>query len=213
MRYQQITPSTLAVVSVEEAAAQCFVRNEQEFPYLAGLVAKAVDWIEKSVSRQFLTATWCCYLDAFPPEICLERTPVRSVTEIQYLDTEGVQHVLPADQYQVDCAVKNSPARIQPAYGLVWPVTRGYSRSWPTSDANHLGELAEITGCYNAVQVTFLAGYGAPADVPPALKQAILVIVAGWYRDREPTALGTTVNPIPFSLDALLSIEDWGGYA
>ena len=77
MRYQQISPPdpSLAVVSAAEAAAQCFVTNESEFPYLAGLVAKAVEWIERSLSRQLLTATWCCYLDAFPNEIVLEALP------------------------------------------------------------------------------------------------------------------------------------------
>ena len=110
-------------------------------------------------------------------------------------------------------ASQNWPARVQPAYGLIWPVTRGYSRTWPTIEANHLGELPEITGYYNAVWVTFTAGYGLPEQVPPCLKHAILLAVAQWYRDREPTSIGITANPVPHSLEALLAMEDWGLYA
>jgi|GEM_PF-1090959 hypothetical protein len=217
MRYQQLVPPDpcLEVVSTEEAARQCFVSNPQEFPYLRGLVKKAVEWIERTLSRQLLTATWCCYLDAFPNEIVLERCPVQTVTQIEYTDTEGNSQILPPDQYQFDVASQNWPARVQPAYGLIWPVTRGYSRTWPTIEANHLGELPEITGFYNAVQVTFTAGYGTPEEVPPGLRHAILLAAAGWYRDREPTTIGPgiTVNPLPHSLEALLSLEDWGQYA
>ncbi|MGD0781227.1 MAG: hypothetical protein ABSA30_00045 [Candidatus Aminicenantales bacterium] len=214
MRYAQITPPdpTLQVVSTADAAAQCYVTNSAEYPYLAGLVQKAVELVERELARQLLTATWCAYLDAFPTEIQLERTPVRTVTEIRYVDANGIQNVLPADQYQFDVASKDFAARVQPAYGLIWPVTRGYSRTWPTIEANHLGELPEITGYYNAVQVTFTAGYGLPADVPACIKHAIMVMVADWYRDRESTVLGQTVTPVPNAIQRLLTIEDWGLY-
>ena len=214
MRYSQtIAPNAaLQVVSTADAARQCYVTNEAEFPYVASLVALAVEFVEKELNLQLLPATWACLLDAFPNEISLERLPVTAVTQIQYTDTSGNVQVLPADQYQVDCVAPNQPARIQPAYGLVWPVTRGYSRTWPTIEANHLGELPEITGYYNAAQVTFTAGF-AVGKVPQTLLHVIRMLVATWYRDREDSTIGLANTPIPLGVTRLLALCDWGQYA
>jgi len=215
MRYQQITPPdpTLSIITPDDAMAHANVTDETQAGYFQSLINLATERIEHELQRQYLSATWLCCLDAFPNEICLERTPVQAVTQIEYTDTEGNSQVLPSAQYQVDAICGNYPARIQPAYGLVWPVTRGYSRTWPTIEANHLGELPEITGFYNAVQVTFTAGYGTPDQVPEKVKHAIRLLVATWYRDREDTTLAVASIPIPEGVTRLLALEDWGGYA
>ena len=163
MRYVQTIPPdpSLQVLPTADLANQSYVTNQAQYSYLEELLALAVEFVEHELNVQCLPATWLCGLDAFPNEICLERLPVTGIVQIEYTDTYGNSQILPPDQYQFDVLAPNYPARIQPAYGLIWPVTRGYSRTWPTIEANHLGELPEITGFYNAVQVTFTAGFGA----------------------------------------------------
>ena len=95
-------------------------------------------------------------------------------------------------EYQTDISTQDSPARIKPAYGLVWPSTR--------SDK------------YNAVTVTFTCGYGAAAAVPTTIKQAILMLINHWF-DNPGAVSPITLSPVPFSVDALLSSEEWGSYA
>ncbi len=214
MRYVQTLPpdSSLQVVSTIDLAKQCHVTDQAEFPYIESLGALAVEFVELELSVQCLAATWLCCLDAFPNEICLERLPVTEIVQIEYTDTYGNSQILPSDQYQYDNEATNYPARIQPAYGLVWPVTRGYSRTWPTIEANHLGELPEITGYYNAVQVTFTAGFGVGA-IPQKILHVIKMLVATWYRDREDSTIGLSNMPIPLGVTRLLALSDWGQYA
>lgn len=50
--------------------------------------------------------------------------------------------------------------------------------------------------------ITFTAGYGAPADVPAAIRQAMLLLVTQWYEHRQVTGTGTA---LPFAIEALLA--------
>ena len=103
------------------------------------------------------------YFDRFPSCIELLNPPVQSVTSVYYVNSAGVDTLLSADQYRVDL-VSLYP-RLEPAYGLSWPVTRNIS---------------------NAVKVTYLAGYGATADkVPQNIKSCIMAIAADLFEHRE----------------------------
>ncbi|QFG38456.1 putative phiE125 gp8 family phage protein [Paracoccus pantotrophus] len=50
--------------------------------------------------------------------------------------------------------------------------------------------------------ITFTAGYGAPSDVPAAIRQAMLLLVTQWYEHRQVTGTGTA---LPFAVEALLA--------
>lgn len=63
-------------------------------------------------------------------------------------------------------------------------------------------------------RITYRAGYGRlegdPAGwvndgVPEPVRVAIMMLVAQWYRTREPVAVGAGVAELPFSVEALLS--------
>lgn len=50
--------------------------------------------------------------------------------------------------------------------------------------------------------ITFTAGYGMPEQVPAAIRQAILLLVAAWY-DHRATPADTSATPI--AVDALIA--------
>ncbi|MBB1493213.1 phage head-tail connector protein [Paracoccus sp. MC1854] len=50
--------------------------------------------------------------------------------------------------------------------------------------------------------ITFTAGYGAPADVPAAIRQAMLLLITQGYEHRQVTGAETT---LPFAVEALLA--------
>ena len=62
--------------------------------------------------------------------------------------------------------------------------------------------LRTTTRLGRPVAVTFTAGYGAPADVPAAIRQAMLLLVTQWYEHRQVTGTGTA---LPFAVEALLA--------
>ena len=62
--------------------------------------------------------------------------------------------------------------------------------------------LRPISGFARPAAITFTAGYGAPADVPAAIRQAMLLLVTQWYEHRQVTGTGTA---LPFAVEALLA--------
>lgn len=53
-----------------------------------------------------------------------------------------------------------------------------------------------------AVSITYRAGY---AEVPPAIKQAMLLLVSHWYENRDAALVGEAVMALPFAVDALIT--------
>lgn len=156
-------------VSLAEAKLHFHVDTTDEDPTHTAMIVAAREYCEGVVGRQFIHATWKEYFDRFPSdEMRLSRLPLSSgatpVTSITYVDVDGATITWTASLYQVDAI--GEPAKIKPAYGESWPTARDDT--------------------YNAITVTYVAGYGAAAsDVPPNFKQAIFLLVGLWHRDRE----------------------------
>jgi uncharacterized phiE125 gp8 family phage protein len=120
-------------------------------------------------------------------EIKIPLPPLQTVESVMYDDGEGIEQTLATSEYTVD-NVK------QP--GWLVPTT-----SWPaTFDA------------VNSVRVRFVAGYapgsGSPADlaanVPPDIKQAMLLDVGARFEHRENAIAGVSITPLPDAWEALL---------
>lgn len=165
--------------------------NTTADPLLSRLVTGARTAAERITRRALVTQTWDLFLDAFPAwEIGIPKPPLQSVTSITYVDTDGVTQTLAADQYQVD--IKSEPARIVPAFGVVWPVTR-----WQP----------------NAVTVRFVCGYGVAASVPAGIKNWMLVRIKQMYDNRDATVPGALSEFPRAFVDGLLddfTVIDYG---
>lgn len=170
-------------VSLAEAKAHLRVTSTDEDTLIGALIVAARQWCESWTGRQFVTATWRLSLDRFPCWMVeLPKPTLQSVSAIVYDAADGVATTLSGSTYRVDA--DSEPARITPAYGLIWPVTR-----WQTS----------------AVRITYVAGYGAAAAVPLAIRQAMLLLVGHWYANREAVASGTVGTEIALTAQALLT--------
>ena len=154
-------------------------------PLLNILITAARQHAETYLKRKLITQTLDLHLDCFPGWTVRLPVPLQSVTAITYFDTNGVEQTLAADQYLVDSTTE--PARITPAFGLVWPVTRFRM---------------------NAVKVRFVAGYGAASAVPACVKNWMLVRIKTLWdgRDQLTKQLGMPVFE-PAWVDSLLDPE------
>lgn len=145
---------------------------------IADLLYAARRYAEDWTARAFMSQTWRVSYDFFPLSIELPRPPLQSVTHIKYIDQAGVLQTLDPSLYQVNSW--RVPGRIVPAVGRDWPQT--------------------LAGAENAVQVTYRAGYGDnPADVPPQLRQAILLLASHWFEQREDVVYGAGTQQ-PFTI-------------
>jgi uncharacterized phiE125 gp8 family phage protein len=191
------TEEPVTVLEAKQALRLDVVSNdEDEFVEARiGAARSVLSGPEGYTKRQLVTATWRLGLAAFPAgsrPIVLPLPPLREVTAIQYVDVDGQLQTWEASKYQV---VAPDPApsgtypedaprgRIYPAYGETYPSTRDVP---------------------DAVRVTFLCGYGTPAEVPGLFKTAILLVVGELYKHREETVTGTIVAKVPLAAKTLL---------
>lgn len=146
--------------------------------YISACISAAVsrlDGKEGRLGRCLLTQEWTLYLDCFPTCIEFPLPPLQEVIHIKYLNSDGDLQTLDPSAYRVSGAGSWRP-EIAPAYGETWP---------------HGRYIAD------AVQVRFRAGYGdTEAEIPPPILQAINVMAAHYYVERQPVTF-TTPHEIP----------------
>jgi len=158
------------------------------------MLSAARQWVENRLKRQLITATWIGYLDTFPDVLEIaDKLPIKTISSIIYRDSSDVEQTLSSSLYQTDLVSENCPPRIEPISGQSWPST--YDR-------------------YNAVKVTFTAGYGATREsIPLGIRHAILMVAADWWANREETVIGTISSKIANGVEMVLQPFDWGWYA
>ena len=117
--------------------------------------------------------------------IFLPRPPLVSVSSITYVDPNGVAQTWSSSLYTVDAPAGDyaDTGRIFPNYGEIYPIARQQP---------------------GAVTITFVAGYGAAAAVPAALKAGMKLLIGNWWLNREAgQIIRGSADILPFGVDAL----------
>jgi uncharacterized phiE125 gp8 family phage protein len=145
-----------------------------------------LDGIDGWLGRALVTQSWRLTLDYFPASpIKLPLPPFQSLTAITYVDGDGAEQTLPAAAYRV-ISSDSDPAQVEPAFGTSWPATRDQS---------------------GAVSITYVCGYGEPADVPELIRNYIRVRLGQFYEQRELVAMALPIQPVPFLRESLESFR------
>ncbi|WP_157014892.1 head-tail connector protein [Mesorhizobium xinjiangense] len=189
MKPVRVAPPAEPVVTLAEAKAHLRVNAEGEGSLLpneddsliTGLIAAATEHLDGwagILGRCLVNQDWRIDLPAWPATcIALPFSDVSSVT-VNYFDQDDVEQTLSSSEYELAAS----------ATGTVVRFKKTFSRPALNDDRA------------DAVQVTMTAGYGAAADVPQPIKQAILLLVGAWYENREETVIGTIASPLPDSV-------------
>lgn len=198
MRYRslkKLTHPAVEPVSLAEAKHHCRVDTDSDDAYIASLITVAREWCEEYCDATFLHSQYRMTLDAFPVEIELPRPPMATdgtttAVSIVYKLADQSTATVDTTTYRVD---RDSVPGV---------LRYNYSGSWPS----HLYD-------FNAVQVTWWAGYGRDAgSISPRVKSAILWLVGMWY-ERRMAADQASMAEMPFGVKALLDSFRWGAYA
>lgn len=159
----RVTAPADPLISLDDAKAHVRASDyDEDDDYLTALVEAAASHIEgpTGVGRVMVTQTWRGTLDSLPSSFSIPLGPVQSITSITYVDQAGETQTVPPADYHTD--FDRHPALV--AF---------FKR--PTDVANVPG----------AVKVTFVAGYGEPADVPAMVRHAARLLVGSWFKNRE----------------------------
>ena len=192
---KRLTEPVVEPVSIAEAKRH--LRVDDDFTdddlYIQALITAARVHVENVSDRTLIRTQFQMCLDYFPAwDIVLQRPPLMSdEVTVQYTpsDPQYGYTLQPFTNFRTDR--DSTPAVIRPQWNGTWPTARG----------------AE-----NDVVITYWAGYGATgADVPVPARNAILMILAHWYRAREAVS-ETRMSPVPLSIEALVGAINWGQY-
>lgn len=192
-----VTPASAPLYEPQDLAQVMRISNKEELLILEGYIASAVNWVEIATGRALLTQTWdLSFDDRFPyqrhehffcrHEILIPKPPLQSVTWVKYVDVYGDTQTLTAGtDYEVN--QHRSPGVVRSISG------------WPITDR-----------VYRAVQIRFVCGYGASStNIEPAILQAIRLLVADAYENRQSVAMisgGPLIAPaVSKAVDALLT--------
>lgn len=184
------TAATETTISRQELADHLRLTEIDEPDVLDAVISAAETYAEEITRRSFVTKTYLYTLDRFYQHVMLPRPPVASITSIYYVATDGNLTLLASSKYQLD------------NQGFVSSVCEAYGENWPS--IRH--------GDVNPVRITYTAGYGAASAVPAPIKQAVKLIAADLWMNREDSA-GIKLTPVPYSARVLLSpyiVTEWG---
>ncbi len=178
-----IPPASLPV-TVEQVRAHLRIDHTEEDAYLASLIGAAVDHLDGwsgILGRALITQTWRQDFTGFDCVMRLPMFPVASIASVAYVDASGATVTLNSDVYELQSDERGAFIRLK--VGQAWPVT---------GESNAPASVAYVCG-------------SAAADVPAAIRHAILIMVADMYRFTETSILGNATQvQISTTVDRLL---------
>ena len=171
-------------VTLDEATAHLRIDHDDEDALLGSLIATSRLHIEAALDLALNTQSWSWRLDAWPDAnvVVLPVRPVQSVEAIRITAENGAVETVAPEKFLLDKA--SLRPRLLSASGAL-----------PRPGVPVLG-----------IEVAFTAGFGSAAsDVPPPIRQALLMLVAHWYEHRGSVEFGGASTRIPDAVSTLLA--------
>ena len=175
-----VAPASMPV-SLSEAKAHLRVDHDDQDDLITAQIEAATAYLDGYtgiLGRALITQTWQQDLAGFADRLALPVSPVIAIVNVSYFDAGDVQQTLDAGVYDLSAEVRGAHVALQP--GQSWPAT--FRRA-------------------DAVSITFTAGFGAAADVPEPIRQAILLIVQRLF-DGADTEIDVAIDRVVHALIA-----------
>ena len=178
----RISDPAVDPVSLTDAKHHLRVDISDDDDLITKLIGTATQHVESVTGLALIQQIWRHYRDSWPANRIIELgpTPILSVDDVVIYDADGPPSSLAAANYVIDR--HSRPARLQ-----------------------IIGSISGPGIAINGIEIDFTAGFGqAGDDVPPPLRQAILMLVAHWYEHREAVAVGGGAA-VPSGFEALIA--------
>lgn len=177
MTYKLKTAPGSEPVTLAEAKAHAVVLHTADDTLITSLIIAAREEAENLLNRSLITQTWELILDQFPVGAAIElplASPLASVTSVEYYDENNSTQSLATSVWSADTFAE--PGRVYLNDGESWPET--FVR-------------------FDAVKLTYVAGWSSAAAVPESIKLWIKARVSSLYEQRETLVVGASVAPLP----------------
>ena len=179
---------TAEPVTLAELKEQLRIESSttEDDTFLEGLIVSSRQAVEALLGKVLIDQTVAAKLDEFPKEEYFElpTPPVSSVTSITYYDDDNALQTLASANYSLNDYC--DPQRIIRNTDVDWPTT--YDR-------------------WDAITVTYQAGYATASAVPASIKAVIKMLAADIYENRGFGDSDATKNKMLKAASVLLEIN------
>jgi uncharacterized phiE125 gp8 family phage protein len=185
MKPTLVTPPASDPVTLEDVKAHLRVFFTDDDTYLEALIKAAVshlDGYRGILNRCIVSQAWKTTRCTWCRKIDTLFTDTTAAV-IKYFDTDGVERTVDN--------TNNAAYRVYPDY-----IRFNNDFVFPALNTDRDDPISIVT----------THGYD---EVPESLVLAIKILVAHWYRNREPVTFGGNPTKIPFSVNALLAPHRW----
>ncbi|PYE86910.1 head-tail connector protein [Phyllobacterium leguminum] len=168
MAMHLITPPAIEPVTVSELRSFLRVSPDEDDVLLTQIIRTAREAVEAQAGLALINQTWRLRLDRWPRSgrVALYRHPVREIVEVRAYAPGGMAFIIGTGERYLQ---GSRPQRLYLS---------------PRADAHW----------FDGMEIDFLAGFGeTAADVPDALKRAILMHIADNYKVHG--SIGREVQP------------------
>lgn len=196
-----------AVLSLADVKQHLVVEFDADDALISHYMKAAHSYCENHTRRSIVVTRRKAAFDDFHDTIELPHPPIREIESITYKDSDGQDVALDTSLFEIDYFSD---------WGRIVPVS-----SWPS-----------VKPGINRVVVQYLCGYGAYSsstgsvqsgyplrygtaygagnttslsEDESTLKQAMYLLIAHWYENREAVVVGSNANSLPLGVDRLLS--------
>lgn len=175
-----------AIEPVTLSEAKNFLRldSTEDDVLISSLITAARIYIETTIGKILITESWSYFIDKWPKSntVYLPLNPIQEIEEVRFYSDEETYQIIPPADYSIDI-ISNHP-RLK---------FKGAQQAPISSQA------------LNQIEVRFIAGYGDNlSDIPADLKQALLMLCAHWFEQRDPIGFGGSFAEVPTTIQALL---------
>tara|TARA_R100001594_G_scaffold94682_2_gene128926 strand:+ start:1837 stop:2409 length:573 start_codon:yes stop_codon:yes gene_type:complete len=183
MKFLEVTSHhDTQIVSTADLKTHLRITFSDDDTYIAGLEKAAVHRIEEFTNTYLLETTLRQYGNRFSDLNILYKSPMKAdSTTIDYRSSSAWVTLAAAD-YEVIHQIK--PPRIYPAQDSTLPTTDDVFTAWRCS---------------------YTVGYAAASDIPDPIIQAIKIVVADMYENRQSVIVGKIVSEIPKTAQYLMN--------
>lgn len=178
-----VEPPSEALVTTSEIKAHLPIDFSDDDDLLDALVAAATnhfDGYSGTLGRCLVSQSWHIGIAGWPTVPILLPFPDVSAVAVAYLDVDGENQSVAGADFEL----------IEGARGTTLRFRDGFARPALSNDAGL------------PVSLTMTAGYGDASDVPHAIKVAVMMLTAHWYRRRTPVS---DASEMPFGISALVA--------
>jgi len=172
----QETVTSTDLISLSDLKAHLRVTHDAEDDLITALLDTAIQAVENMTNRVLGSRSAYLIADDWASQV-FSFGPITAITTVEYYDGANTLQTLPSTLYWYD--IQSTPARI-----------------------TFLSPPTVYSDRHQGIRITATIGHDA---IPPALRQAILLLVGHYYETRQAVVLGPAPHEVPMAVRHLVN--------